>query len=105
MHHGGAEVNGSFLSTGHKKTRARPLTKLKQLDSQYVGYIGVGTVPADGSGCKSTNPSSFMDAPRLVDDDGSSSAFEHGNCQVTEESQVMVVFDTGSTNIWINSDL
>jgi len=105
MHRGSAEVNDSFLRTSHKKARARPVTNLKRLDSQYVGYIGVGTVSADGGGCKSTDPSSFMDAPRLVDDTGGSSAVEHGNCQVTEQSQVMVVFDTGSTNIWIDSDL
>jgi len=105
MYHSNAHVNASFLRTSHKKTRARPVTSLKRLDSQYVGYIGVGTVSSDGGGCKSTNPSSFLDAPRLVDDDSSSSAVEHGNCLVMEESQVMVVFDTGSTNIWINSDL
>merc|ERR1719384_1860679 len=26
-------------------------------------------------------------------------------CHVTDESQIWVVFDTGSTNIWISSDL
>eukprot|EP00419_Tripos_fusus_P009620 CAMPEP_0172669498 /NCGR_PEP_ID=MMETSP1074-20121228/9709_1 /TAXON_ID=2916 /ORGANISM="Ceratium fusus, Strain PA161109" /LENGTH=586 /DNA_ID=CAMNT_0013486279 /DNA_START=81 /DNA_END=1841 /DNA_ORIENTATION=+ len=105
MDRGRAEVNDSFLRTGHRKTRARPVTSLKRLDSQYVGYIGVGTAPAEGGNCVTTDPSSFMDAPRLVDDEDSSSAIEHGNCQVTEQSQVMVVFDTGSTNIWIDSDL
>jgi len=101
-HRGSTGVNASFLRTGHTRARARPLTSLKRVDSQYVGYIGVGTVAA-GPGCQTIDKSSFMDAPRIVNEDGSSSAVE--SCQVSEQSQVMVVFDTGSTNIWINSDL
>lgn len=50
-------------------------TRLSSLMSQYVGPIGVGT------------------------------RMECETCKPQEESQVWVVFDTGSTNIWVSSDL
>lgn len=61
-------------------------TGLSSVSSQYVGPIGVGTV-LDPPGCSQENS------------EGESA------CKAVDQAKVWVVFDTGSTNIWIASDL
>jgi hypothetical protein len=78
-------VNGGMAVTG-----------LTSLSSQYVGPIGVGTVVAP-SNCVVKNGQALS----FVQD---GEAKEVG-CHLQDESQVWVVFDTGSTNIWVASDL
>jgi len=75
----------------------RAVTGLSSLMSQYVGPIGVGSTLGP-SGC-------------LMDGGGEATAsLAQENtttvtCQVSEQANLWVVFDTGSTNIWISSDL
>jgi hypothetical protein len=66
-------------------------TGLSSLNSQYVGPIGVGTITE----C----PSSMLNQSDGV------SKEDNAKCQAKDQSKVWVVFDTGSTNIWINSVL
>jgi len=75
------------LSTLQQSTRSstgllsgQAVTGLSSLSSQYVGPLGVGTVYDDGCPGAAT-------------------------CVGKQESNIWAVFDTGSTNIWISSDL
>jgi len=96
------------------------VTGLSSLNSQYVGPIGVGTVvdPPDckmqaGAALAETNKSvfdsigSFISAAQTTIANVSAkvaSSFQQ-SCSIRDQSKVWVVFDTGSTNIWIASDL
>jgi len=76
--------------------------RLSSLDSQYVGPIGVGTTVSP-PGCTMQGAASFLQPGRAR---GSSARLRSGRaCEVGVQSQVWVVFDTGSTNIWVSSDL
>lgn len=75
------------------------VTGLSGLDSQFVGPIGVGTV-AEPAGCVNKRDASLVYVPA-----GSSSTAQVGSCSARDESQVWVIFDSGSTNLWIASDL
>lgn len=77
------------------------VTGLSSLDSQYVGPIGVGTTLAP-HGC---TPASGQSLVFLGREEDSASKEDHASCHVEDQSKVWVVFDTGSTNIWVNSDL
>jgi len=98
-------------------------TGLSSLNSQYVGPIGVGTV-ANPPGCVmrdgSAIPAVAEEKPSVINQIGgffsdiqskfTSAASSGGQsfqqtCTIEDQAQVWVVFDTGSTNIWISSDL
>jgi len=110
----------AFLTTV-RQTRTDglvPATGLSSLSSQYVGPIGVGTVVSP-MGCvpKPEKMSGEANSSMLERIGGFfsrhysklpnakvASSFEQA-CTVQDQSKVWVVFDTGSTNIWIASDL
>lgn len=82
--------------TSSNSTKDVITTGLSNLNSQYVGPIGVGT---------HTDCTRFDSASSFLNQTANSSKQEGETCQATDQSKVWVVFDTGSTNIWINSDL
>jgi len=78
------------------------ITQLSNLyNSQYVGPIGVGTVKKP-AGCVLPAGNQVKFISNL---DGKATDEEKQTCHLEEESQVWVVFDTGSTNVWVATDL
>ncbi|CAJ1363184.1 unnamed protein product [Effrenium voratum] len=76
-------------------------TRLTSLESQYIGQIGVGSVLYP-SGCEPKSESLIYLGPAEY---AKASEEQKKSCHVRDESLVWVVFDTGSTNIWVSSVL
>lgn len=96
------------------------ITRLSSLSSQYVGPVGVGTrveppgcVINEGATPVETNASLFdkiggffSTLPSKLANVSAKVASSFGQtCTIEDQSKVWVVYDTGSTNIWIASDL
>jgi len=69
--------------------------RLSSLSSEYVGPIGVGSTYS--------SPACAAMAQQMAGRARNGTSMLQG-CKVQAQSQVWVVFDTGSTNIWVNSD-
>lgn len=76
-------------------------TRLTSLESQYIGQIGVGSVLSP-QGCQPSGESLIYLGPAEY---LNATEEEKKACHVRDESLVWVVFDTGSTNIWVSSVL
>jgi len=94
-----AEVDGqegSLLqvsSEDQEEGEAAPTAlRLSSLSSEYLGPIGVGSVFSSPS------------CAAMAQNKGVTNSSMLQGCKVSFQSQVWVVFDTGSTNLWINSD-
>lgn len=88
---------------GIVKENAPAVTGMSNLDSQYVGPLGAGTALAP-KGCTSPGGQSLVYVQTLYGEEGSS-IHQDTTCHVVDQSIVWVVFDTGSTNMWVSSDL
>ncbi|CAK9053705.1 unnamed protein product [Durusdinium trenchii] len=91
-------------------------TRLTSLESQYIGQIGVGPWPQSVLGHVGKTAGSSVLSPRGCQpsesliylgpaDYQAASEEQKKACHVKDESLVWVVFDTGSTNIWVSSVL
>jgi len=69
------------------------------LGSEYVGPIGIGTLPRPAS-CGEATVSELQ-----VTEHGATQKGVDTACQDNEQANLKVVFDTGSTNLWMASDL
>mmetsp|Transcript_66288 Transcript_66288/g.158580 ORF Transcript_66288/g.158580 Transcript_66288/m.158580 type:complete len:605 (+) Transcript_66288:79-1893(+) len=106
-----------YNAAGHRLSRPEMLangmavTGLTSLSSQYVGPIGVGSQLSPPE-CKSQAAALLQGADRgelvyLPESAKQDPSFiqEVRSCHTEDQSQIWVVFDTGSTNIWVASDL
>mmetsp|Transcript_160709 Transcript_160709/g.308627 ORF Transcript_160709/g.308627 Transcript_160709/m.308627 type:complete len:549 (+) Transcript_160709:77-1723(+) len=99
-----AQVRG--LREQHALHDGFAVTRLQSLTTQYIGPIGVGSVLAPPN-CvlNMETPLEFKLKSQAVDVEENSTSSQRPTCHLEEESQVWVIYDTGSTNIWISSDL
>jgi hypothetical protein len=98
--------NGSFIQALHSHLNRKSssfrsgiaVTGLTSLSSQYVGPIGVGTVVVPST-CELRDGQALEFIGDALDSESNM------KCHLEHESQIWVVMDTGSTNIWVTSDL
>lgn len=102
LHAGHVKQIHDYQGTSPENGAKLAVERLSNLDSQYVGPIGVGTVVAP-SGCSPAAGESLVFLSSDIE--GATQPAKQEACHVEEQSKVWVVFDTGSTNIWIASDL
>eukprot|EP00746_Dinoflagellata_sp_MGD_P001331 gnl/MRDRNA2_/MRDRNA2_102505_c0_seq1.p1 gnl/MRDRNA2_/MRDRNA2_102505_c0~~gnl/MRDRNA2_/MRDRNA2_102505_c0_seq1.p1 ORF type:complete len:591 (+),score=104.54 gnl/MRDRNA2_/MRDRNA2_102505_c0_seq1:142-1914(+) len=89
---------GVVQSTGQKGVQ---YTMLKNLDwTEYVGPIGVGTVKSCSSLASNTYNGQVNRSGDDIDPQSAGQA-----CHSIEQQKLQVVFDTGSTNLWMASTL
>lgn len=82
-----------------------PVTGLSSLQSQFVGPLGVGTMAVPTGCADRSNASLVYIPPSEAQGDSLIDLTEaQQECHATSESQIWVIFDTGSTNLWIASD-
>jgi len=78
-----------------------PAIELDKLASQYVGPIGVGTkITPAGCTVEEGRSLAFISYADVSNSNSTGTA-----CHLQDQSDIWVVLDTGSTNIWVNSDL
>lgn len=71
-------------------------TGLSNLGSQYLGSVGVGTISSPAN-CQPADGASLAYVPPGVS--------QVETCHAEDQSHIWVVFDSGSTNLWVNSDM
>jgi len=84
-------------ASGEERDEEPSALRLSSLSSEYVGPVGVGSVFSDPACASMAEGSSASHGAKLAE-------LKQQGCKVQAQSHIWVVFDTGSTNIWINSD-
>merc|ERR1719221_2084373 len=77
------------------------VTRMSSLASQYVGPLSVGTVTSPAGCNDGSTGASLIYLPRGAGGDSQTA----DTCHMEEQSHIWAVFDTGSTNLWVASDL
>jgi len=80
-------------------------TALSKLHSQYVGPIGVGTVVSPSGCVLKEGGGALLQTNKVVTGSAKPASSLGQACTIQDQSKIWVVFDTGSTNIWVSSDL
>lgn len=100
---GSSEIRKHNLALRRQAGAGFVATGLSSLGSQYVGPIGVGTVKVD---CDDDDDDQGEGATSLLYiSRAANQRSPESRCHAEEQAEVWVVFDTGSTNLWVASDL
>jgi len=104
---GTLRMGGKFLKYHSlvKPGKNKPaVTGLSALSSQYVGQVSVGSV-LHPAGCQPSTTESLIYIGDSEDGTSNSSQGDHACGVKKDQAKIWMVFDTGSTNIWVASDL